>query len=222
MARAPHGAYAPKSRLRAGRPQEADRRDLYAAFLLDTLGTWRSIADVVVRVAYAPDGGTDGFETLDLNPSDLLAQRGHALGMRQRGVFKDLFEAGHSKVLVIGSDLPTLPVRYIEDALSQIHDSLVVLGPSLDGGYYLIGLSAPKENDPIPDLFTDIRWSTTSTLDDTIRAAARAALTVSQIAPWYDIDTTKELSRLQEDLTIAEHIQRAPETARTLRRITPR
>ena len=142
--------------------------------------------------------------------------------MRQRGVFKDLFEAGHSKVLVIGSDLPTLPVRYIEDALSQIHDSLVVLGPSLDGGYYLIGLSAPKENDPIPDLFTDIRWSTTSTLDDTIRAAARAALTVSQIAPWYDIDTTKELSRLQEDLTIAEHIQRAPETARTLRRITPR
>ena len=97
-----------------------------------------------------------------------------------------------------------------------------MLGPSLDGGYYLIGLSAPKENDPIPDLFTDIRWSTTSTLDDTIRAAERAALTVSQIAPWYDIDTTKELSRLQKDLTIAEHIQRAPETARTLRRITPR
>ena len=222
MARAPHGAYAPKSRLRDGIPQEAARRDLYAAFLLDTLGTCRSIADVVVRVAYAPDGGTDGFETLDLNPSDLLAQRGHDLGTRQRGVFEDLFEAGHSKVLVIGSDLPTLPVRYIEDALSQIHDSLVVLGPSLDGGYYLIGLSAPKENDPIPDLFTDIRWSTTSTLDDTIRAAARDALTVSQIAPWYDIDTTKELSRLQEDLTIAEHIQRAPATARTLRRITPR
>ena len=222
MARAPHGAYAPKSRLRDGIPKEADRRDLYAAFLLDTLATCQSISDVAVRVAYAPDGGTDDFEALDLNPSDLLAQRGHDLGTRQRGVFEDLFEAGHSKVLVIGSDLPTLPVRYIEDALSQIHDSLVVLGPSLDGGYYLIGLSAPKENDPIPDLFTDIRWSTTSTLDDTIRAAARAALTVSQIAPWYDIDTTKELSRLQKDLTIAEHIQRAPETARTLRRITPR
>ena len=110
MARAPHGAYAPKSRLRDGIPQEADRRDLYAAFLLDTLATCRSIADVVVRVAYAPDGGTDGFETLDLNPSDLLAQRGHDIGIRQRSVFKDLFEAGHSKVLVIGSDLPTLPV----------------------------------------------------------------------------------------------------------------
>ena len=134
MARAPHGAYAPKSRLRDGIPKEAARRDLYAAFLLDILATCRSIADVVVRVAYAPDGGTDGFETLDLNPSDLLAQRGHDLGMRQRGVFEDLFKAGHSKVLVIGSDLPTLPVSHIEDELTQIDDSMVVLGPSEDGG----------------------------------------------------------------------------------------
>ena len=222
MARAPHGAYAPKSRLRDGIPQEADRRDLYAAFLLDILATCRSIADVVVRVAYAPDGGTDGFETLDLNPSDLLAQRGHDLGMRQRSVFKDLFEAGHSKVLVIGSDLPTLPVSYIEDALSQIDNSMVVLGPSEDGGYYLMGLAAPRENDTVPDLFTDIRWSTTSTLEDTIRAAENADLTVSQVKPWYDIDTIDELSRLQEDLRVTKHIQRAPATARALRRIIPR
>ena len=222
MARAPHGAYAPKSRLRDGIPKEADRRDLYAAFLLDTLTTCRSIADVVVRVAYAPDGGTDGFETLDLNPSDLLAQRGHDLGMRQRSVFKDLFEAGHSKVLVIGSDLPTLPVSYIEDALSQIDNSMVVLGPSDDGGYYLMGLAAPRGNDTVPDLFTNIRWSTTSTLDDTIRAAENTDLTVSQVKPWYDIDTIDELSRLQEDLRATKHIQRAPATARTLRRITLR
>jgi rSAM/selenodomain-associated transferase 1 len=173
-------------------------------------------------VAYAPDGGTDGFETLDLNPSDLLAQRGHDLGMRQRSVFKDLFEAGHSKVLVIGSDLPTLPVSHIEDALSQIDDSMVVLGPSEDGGYYLMGLAAPRGNDTVPDLFTDIRWSTASTLEDTIRAAEQNGLTVSQVAPWYDIDTAEGLSRLQEDLRTAEHIQQAPETARTLRRITSR
>ena len=222
MARAPHGAYAPKSRLRDGIPKEADRRDLYAAFLLDTLATCQSISDVAVRVAYAPDGGTDDFEALDLNPSDLLAQRGHDLGTRQRGVFEDLFEAGHSKVLVIGSDLPTLPVSHIEDALSQIDDSMVVLGPSEDGGYYLMGLAAPRGNDTVPDLFTDIRWSTASTLEDTIRAAEQNGLTVSQVAPWYDIDTAEGLSRLQEDLRTAEHIQQAPETARTLRRITSR
>ena len=222
MARAPHGRYAPKSRLRDGVPEETDRRDLYAAFLHDTLSTCRSIANVVVRVAYAPDGGLDGFETLDLSSSDLLTQRGHDLGMRQRGVFEDLFEAGYSKVLIIGSDLPTLPVSHIEDALSQIDDSLVVLGPSEDGGYYLMGLAAPRGNDPTPDLFTDIKWSTSSTLEDTIRAAENADLTVSQTAPWYDIDTIDGLSRLREDLTTAEHIQRAPETARTLRRITPR
>ena len=222
MARAPHGAYAPKSRLRDGIPKEADRRDLYAAFLLDTLATCQSISDVAVRVAYAPDGGTDFFEALDLNPSDLLAQRGHDLGTRQRGVFEDLFEAGHSKVLVIGSDLPTLPVSYIEDALSQIDNSMVVLGPSEDGGYYLMGLAAPRGNATVPDLFTDIRWSTTSTLEDTIRAAENADLTVSQVKPWYDIDTIDELSRLQEDLRVPKHIQRAPATARALRRIIPR
>lgn len=222
MARAPHGAYAPKNRLRDGIPKENDRRDLYAAFLLDTLVACRSIANIIVRVAYAPDGGTEGFQTLDLKPSDLLAQRGHDLGMRQRGVFEDLFEAGYSKVLIIGSDLPTLPVSHIEDALSQIDDSLVVLGPSEDGGYYLMGLTAPRGNKPVPDLFTDIRWSTTYTLEDTIRAAGNADLIVSQIAPWYDIDTTDELSRLQEDLRTTKHIQRAPATARTLRRITLR
>ena len=222
MARAPHGRYAPKSRLRDGIPEEADRRDLYAAFLLDTLAACRSIANVAIRVAYGPGGGTDGFKMLDLSPSDLLAQRGPDLGMRQRRVFEDLFDAGHSKVLVIGSDLPTLPVDYIEDALSQINDSLVVLGPSEDGGYYLMGLKAPQGDDPIPDLFSDIRWSTAFALEDTIHAAERAHLTVSQVNPWYDIDTVAGLSRLQKDLTTTKHVERAPETARTLRRITSR
>ncbi len=222
MARAPNGRYAPKSRLRHGIPEEADRRDLYRGFLLDTLTACRSIANVTVHVAYAPDGGTDGFETLDLNPSDLLAQRGNDLGTRQCGVFEDLFDAGYSTVLVIGSDLPTLPVQYIEDALSKVNDSLVVLGPSEDGGYYLMGLTAPRGHNPVPDLFTNIRWSTASALEDTIHAAERTGLTVSEVASWYDIDTVDGLSRLQEDLTTAKHIQRAPETARTLRRITSR
>ena len=210
MARDPNGRYAPKSRLRHGIPEEADRRDLYRGFLLDTLTACRSIANVTVHVAYAPDGGTDGFETLDLSPSDLLAQRGNDLGTRQCGVFEDLFGAGYSTVLVIGSDLPTLPVEHIEDALSKVNDSLVVLGPSEDGGNL------------VPDLFTNIRWSTASALEDTIHAAERTGLTVSEVASWYDIDTIDGLSRLQEDLTTAKHIQRAPETARTLRRITSR
>ena len=222
MARAPNGRYAPKSRLRHGIPEEADRRDLYRGFLLDTLTACRGIANVTVHVAYAPDGGMDGFETLDLSPSDLLAQRGNDLGTRQCGVFEDLFDAGYSTVLVIGSDLPTLPVQYIEDALSKVNDSLVVLGPSEDGGYYLMGLTAPRKHAPVPDLFTNIRWSTASALEDTIHAAERTGLTVSEVASWYDIDTVDGLSRLQEDLTTAKHIQRAPETARTLRRITSR
>ena len=222
MARDPNGRYAPKSRLRHGIPEEADRRDLYRGFLLDTLTTCRSIANVTVHVAYAPDGGTDGFKTLDLSPSDLLAQRGNDLGTRLCGVFEDLFDAGYSTVLVIGSDLPTLPVQHIEDALSKVNDSLVVLGPSEDGGYYLMGLTAPRRHDPVPDLFTNIRWSTASALEDTIHAAERTGLTVSEVASWYDIDTIDGLSRLQEDLTTAKHIQRAPETVRTLRRITSR
>ena len=222
MARAPFGTPAPKSRLDAAIPAESDRRRLYAAFLRDTLVACRSLRGVAVRVAYAPEGSADDFTSVGLTEAELLIQRSGDLGARERGVFEDLFNAGYSKVLMIGSDLPTLPVAHVRDALAQIDAAAVVLGPATDGGYYLMGLAAPRKEHVVPDLFSNVRWGTADALADTVHAAERADIAVSQVEPWYDIDNTDGLLRLRQDLEQREHATRAPATTRVLHEILPR
>lgn len=216
MARSPEGGRAPKSRLQTAVPAESDRRRLYAAFLEDTVVACRQLPGVAVRVAYAPDGGTDGFASLEISSDELLAQRGANLGARERAVFEDLFAAGYSTAVMIGSDLPTLPAAHVTEALTRLRAGTVVLGPASDGGYYLIGLTAPEPGGVIPDLFTDIRWGTASALEDTVRAAATEHVTVEQIAPWYDVDDADGLARLRGDIGRPEIAARAPATARAL------
>ena len=145
MARAPDGARPPKTRLAGIVPDERQRRRLYAAFLSDIVGRCGSLRNTALRVAYAADGGTAGFERAGVRADCLMPQRGETLGERERGVFEDLFLAGFSAVVMIGSDLPTLPIDRVTGALARLRDASrrVVLGPAADGGYYLIGLTRP-------------------------------------------------------------------------------
>lgn len=216
MARAPHGARAPKSRLQQAIPAESDRRQLYAAFLADTVATCRTLPDIALRLAYAPGGGTAGFAPLGIDEVDLLAQRGDDLGARERNLFEDLFAAGFAKAIVIGSDLPTLPAAHVAEALARLQSATVTLGPAADGGYYLIGLTAPEPGGTIPDLFTDIRWGTPSAFEDTVRAAARAGISVERVPAWYDVDDADGLARLRADVGPAREERHAPATARVL------
>lgn len=216
MARAPDGARAPKSRLRHAVPEESDRRRLYAAFLADTLAACRALPDAAVRIAWAPDGGTDGFARLGIDQADLLAQRGDDLGARERHLFEDLFAAGFARVVLVGSDLPTLPAAHLAEALARLKPAAVTLGPAADGGYYLIGLQAPEAGAAVPDLFTDVRWGSPAAFDDTVRAAARAGMGVERLPAWYDVDDEDGLARLRADVGPAREERRAPATARAL------
>lgn len=216
MARAPEGARAPKSRLRHAIPAESDRRRLYAAFLADTVAACRALPDAAVRIAWAPDGGTDGFARLGIDDAELLVQRGDDLGARERQLFEDLFAAGFTRVVIVGSDLPTLPAAYVAEALARSRPAAVTLGRAADGGYYLIGLHAPEPGAAVPDLFTDIRWGSPAAFDDTVRAAARAGMSVERLPAWYDVDDEDGLARLRGDLGPAREERRAPATARVL------
>ena len=216
MARAPDGARAPKSRLRQAVPAESDRRRLYAAFLKDTVATCRTLPDIAVRVAYAPDGGADGFAPLGVDEADLLTQRGDDLGARERNLFEDLFAAGFARVVIIGSDLPTLPAAHVAEALARLKPATVTLGPAADGGYYLIGLTAPGPGGAVPDLFTDIRWGTSAAFNDTVRAAARAGISVERVPEWYDVDDADGLARLGADIAPSREEGPAQATARVL------
>ena len=219
MARSPAGARAPKSRLETAVPVESDRRRLYAAFLEDTVVACRQLPGVAVRVAYAPDGGAGGFASVGVVGDELVIQRGDDLGARERAVFEDLFAAGYEAAVMIGSDLPTLPAARVSEAFARLRAGTVVLGPASDGGYYLMGLTAPEPGGVIPDLFTDIRWGTSSALEDTVRAAAREEVLVEHVAPWYDVDDAENLARLRRDISRPEIAARAPATARALQEL---
>ena len=199
MARSPSGGRAPKTRLAGVLPAEKDRRRLYAAFLSDVVSTCRAVEGAALRVAYTPDGGPRGFTPAGVADRELIPQRGADLGDRERGIFEDLFRDGFSPVVVIGSDLPALPPERVREALARLAAArdTVVLGPSTDGGYYLIGLARPRAGDPMPDLFTGIRWSSAWTGADTVAAAERCGLRVELLDPWRDVDDAADLAALR-------------------------
>ena len=90
---------------------------------------------------------------------------------------------------------PNLPSGYIHDGLECLDKADAVIGPCLDGGYYLIGLSGH-----MPELFRDIPWSTGEVTGATLERAGNVGLSVSLIDEWYDVDTWEDVVRLKRDL----------------------
>ena len=220
MARSPVAGPPPKTRLASVVPDSGDRRRVYAAFLQDTIRACRKLDSAALRVAHTPDGGGAGIAECGAARDELMVQRGKDLGQRERAVFSDLFAARFAKVILIGSDLPTLPVDYLRAAIDRVADGNVVLGPSVDGGYYLMALARERAKPlGVPDLFTGVRWSHPRTLADTQAAAARCGLRVELLPAWYDVDDAAGALRLREDLASARGRRRAPATAAVLAQV---
>lgn len=119
-------------------------------------------------------------------------QSGGDLGERLTRTFRDLTREGYRHVVVLGSDSPTLPDTILPSAFAALRgETGVVLGPTDDGGYYLVGSTRP-----VPPIFAGIPWSTTRVLDATLDAARRAGAPVVLLRRWYDIDTPADLERL--------------------------
>jgi rSAM/selenodomain-associated transferase 1 len=169
---------------------------LYQCFLEDKIAQVLGIHGVEPVLAYTPDGAVVVFETLAPGVT-LVPQRGGDLTSRLVSVLERLFESGFDAAIVIDSDTPTLPSRLLEGAVAQLASGEpdLVLGPSEDGGYYLIGLRGVHRA-----LFEGIPWSTPAVLDETLRGARRLRLRVAQLAPWYDVDTGEDLARLMAEL----------------------
>ena len=99
--------------------------------------------------------------------------------------------------IIIGGDLPTLPLGRLRAAFSALEQKPVVLGPSLDGGYYLIGLRAPQ-----PELFEGVAWSTPQVLEQTVQRLNQLGLEMACLEPWYDVDTVDDLRFLVSHLRL--------------------
>jgi rSAM/selenodomain-associated transferase 1 len=120
------------------------------------------------------------------------------LGRRMAIFFESAAQVGARRVVLIGSDSPTLPGEYLERAFERLLDTPVVLGPAADGGYYLVGCQTPA-----PSLFEGIAWSTSHVWDQTIERLKRLGIRYSELPAWYDIDDLPGLLRLHNELETA-------------------
>ncbi|MBH0190124.1 MAG: glycosyltransferase [Nitrospira sp.] len=185
-------------------PDEA--ATLHGSFVLDMLERSKlAVAKLQLPfhryLACAPSSELVFFKIMEERQGvRLLDQTGEDLGQRMHRTFADLFAKGYKQVIIVGTDVPTLPLSVYQEALAMLSRSDVVLGPALDGGYYLIGLKQPAEQ-----LFAGVPWSTDQVLGATQRNAKTLGLSVELTTAWRDVDTIADLQSLitecQEDNT---------------------
>lgn len=196
MTKAPRAGYV-KTRLVPPLTHD-EAAQINVCFLRDTATTITKAAGSNGRVigVYTPVGAESFYVHVLPNEFELLPQRGDSFGERLINAAADLFKIGFASACLIDSDSPTVPAatyRQAIDSLSLKGDR-VVLGPSDDGGYYLIGMKQLHRR-----LFEEIDWSTEHVLEQTKARAVALGLELKLLPPSYDIDDRTTLYRLCED-----------------------
>ena len=181
-----------KTRLTPPLTQE-QATEFYRALLLDQLDHLAALDSADLYVAFSPSNAGPLIESLLPAGYGSFPQYDGDLGSRMGGVFAELWRRGHGSSIVIGSDLPPVPLGTLHEGFQYLSTGRqVVLGPSRDGGYYLIGM-----NHPSPELFSNMTWSHERVLTETKAKLARLGLDFRLLAEWFDIDTSKDMEHLQ-------------------------
>jgi len=166
--------------------------ELYRNFVLDTLTMLEDLSFPFYICFYPPEDQKKFFCWLGTQYL-FLPQEGADFGRRMRSCFERAFTLGFHRVILIGSDSPDLPSGYLKGACTALQTKDVVLGPAVDGGYYLIGF---RDTTFTPRVFEDIHWSTSSVLAETTGKLQKANRTVHLLPPWSDVDTIQDLKQL--------------------------
>ncbi len=177
--------------------------EIYRAFLLDTLDKVFPLPDIKLLLACYPSKESPFFYSLSKEYQlSLMDQRGNDLGERMQHAFVDVISYGFKKSVIIGADSPTLPISYIKDTFPMLDQSELVIGPSLDGGYYLIGI-----RDKVPPVFEGIPWGTVDVLQLTLKKVVSHGISAGLLSFWYDVDTIEDLKFLVGHLSFLSHSQ---------------
>jgi rSAM/selenodomain-associated transferase 1 len=147
-------------------------------------------------VAYSPFDAESLFRDLVSPEIQMLPPRRVGLGYSLLHATEDLLDTGYGGVCLVNADSPTLPTSLLVDAIDALRapGDRVVLGPAVDGGYYLIGLKQPHAR-----LFEEISWSTEHVFRQTLERAAEIELPVVTLPPWYDVDDAATFGWLCEE-----------------------
>jgi uncharacterized protein len=163
-----------------------------AALISDTLRKLRSLRRTATPYLFFAGKRSPSFPTN--RTCTVMRQRGADLGERLSHAFRLLLRR-HPAVVIIGTDSPLLPVRLLRQAIQELRTSEAVLGPSPDGGYYLIGLRRFRSG-----MLTGVRWGTAYAFRDTLRRLVHYNLCCSILPPVADVDRPRDLLQLQAEL----------------------
>jgi uncharacterized protein len=203
MAKAPKPGMV-KTRLAQSLPVEAVT-ELYCCLLDDTIALARSLGTVEV-VIMCPASDVDELNGLARGVADVVAQKGEGLAAGLTSVFAHFAASARQRVIAFNSDSPHLPVSVLARAFEALTDHDVVVGPTNDGGYYLVGAKTAH-----PTLFYGDGMGTKSALEALLARARELKLSVTFTDSFYDIDEEPDLARLAAELRLAP--ARAPRTA---------
>jgi len=174
-------------------PTEA--AELYKAFIADIICNTHKLKCEQVTIAYTPSNAEATFHSICGQSVNYLPQKGHNLGERMKNAFMYSFDKGSQRTVIIGTDSPTLPLSYIRDAFDALKEVPVTIGPTFDGGYYLIGLS--EQNAAI---FDGVDWSTSRVFSQTLTKIQAINKQLYVLPPWYDVDTSDNLEFLRSHI----------------------
>ena len=172
-----------------------DAARLYEAMLLDCATVLHATQAATKVVAFAPADAEEALRTLlaPIGTFEYVPQPEGDLGQRMEGLMQWAFAQKAERVVLVGSDSPSLPVEYIDEGLALLREKEVVLGPSTDGGYYLVGRRKGESR-----IFQDVAWSTGMVLEQTLARLGTQKLGL--LPPWYDVDTPAEAGFLKVHL----------------------
>ncbi len=189
---------------------------LYAAFMDDLAFRFRTTGEQRI-LGFWPADTVAFFDQYVKFGYELWPQPEGDLGGKLIAFFKHSLKHDGDRAVLIGTDSPTLPTEYAEQAFELLKQVDCVLGPATDGGYYLIGLRRPAAT-----LFDNIMWSGANVLAQTVQRVTAAGLTLSLLPPWYDIDDLNDLQMLAghiRALTRSGQTHPCPVTAAVLERL---
>ncbi len=156
-----------------------------------------------VEVHFAPADAAEAMRAW-LGPAHrYFPQSEGDLGARVHAAIDGAFSRGAKAVLVVGGDCPELDTALLRDAADALRENDLVLGPTVDGGYYLIGLRGAQ-----PGLFSDMPWSTSEVFEETMTRIQALGLTVEKLPMLFDVDTADDLSRFPEIVDMPDEPQR--------------
>ena len=162
---------------------------LYRNFILDSISTLEKL-EWKIFICIRPGDSIEECISWLGNDHSFLIQVGSDLGERMKNCFLGAFERGYHRAVLIGSDIPDLPGSIVDDAHSSLESHDAVIGPSDDGGYYLMGFAGESFT---PDVFDSMSWGTDMVLQRTIHMMDECGLRYITLPPWNDIDTPDDL-----------------------------